>query len=350
MQTFADLEIVVVDDGSTDGSRAVVDEYVGQHPNIAVVTTENRGLGAARNLGATHIRGQLLAFVDSDDTLPRDAYAKLVAALDESGSDFAVGAVQRHRGERRLPLTPRQRDLHRERRLGVTADEFPEILADVFAWNKVFRRSFWERAQMSFPEGVRYEDQVALTRAFLVANRFDVVEAPVYLWRLREDSSSITQRRHELADLQDRLVTKRSSLDLTRALGSPAVLRRFYNDALSMDLPSYFWEIPRCDETYWRLLSSGLRDLWAAGPPFTESTLPVQHRLVAWLVAQDRRSEAEAVLGFVKEHRPDLPVDEREGHQVALLPYHDDPEADIPAELYRLTEHDAALHRRARTG
>jgi CDP-glycerol glycerophosphotransferase len=247
-------------------------------------------------------------------------------------------------------LTPRQRDLHRERRLGVTVDEFPEILADVFPWNKVFRRSFWEGAQMSFPDRVRYEDQVALTRAFLVAERFDVVRAPVYLWRLRDDSSSITQRRHELGDLQDRMSTKRASLDIARALGSPAVLRRFYNDALSMDLPSYFWEIPGCDETYWRLLSSGLKDLWAAGPPFTESTLPVQHRLVAWLVVAGRRSEAETVLSFVQAHRPDLPVDERDGHQVALLPYCDDPDSGIPAELYRLTEHDAGLIRRARAG
>jgi hypothetical protein len=279
--------------------------------------------------------------------LPKKAYAAMVDALDQSGSDFVVGAAQRLREGRRLPLTQRQAMLHRHRRLGVGLDEFPEMLADVFAWNKVFRRSFWDRAQISFPEGVRYEDQPALTKAFLLAQSFDVLRAPVYFWRVRDDRSSITQRRHEVADLRDRLETKRSSLDLVRRFGSPGVLRTFYSDALPMDLAHYFRAIPDCDDDYWQVLTAGLRDLWTQGPSFAETTLPVQHRVIAWLVTQARRAEAAEVMEFAVHNRP-LPVAERDGAAVALLPFVDDPGAGIPAELYRLSAAERAARERRR--
>ena len=94
-QTFADLELVLVDDGSRDGSRAVVESYLERDPRLRLVTTPNRGLGAARNLGVQHCRGELLAFADSVDIVPPEAYAALGSTLDRTGSDFVVGAAQR---------------------------------------------------------------------------------------------------------------------------------------------------------------------------------------------------------------------------------------------------------------
>jgi glycosyltransferase involved in cell wall biosynthesis len=347
-QTFADFELVLVDDGSTDGSRAVVDRYLSRDPRIRVVTTPNRGLGAARNLGVQHCRGELLAFADSDDVVPAEAYAVMVSTLDRTGSDFVVGATQRLRGDRRMPLTRRQATLHRERRLKVTADQAPEMLADVFAWNKVYRRAFWDRHALRFPEGVHYEDQPTSTKAFLVADSFDVLRAPVYLWRVRDDRTSITQRRHEIADLRDRFLTKRTSLDLVLAMGSAPVVQRFYDDGLSIDLPNYFRELPDCDDDYWRLLSRSVRELWSDGPSFATSTMPVQHRVVAWLVVNDRRADATSVVEFANAHLPDLPVAEYDGALVAALPFWDDPAAGVPPELYRLDEQEIEAYERRR--
>ena len=90
--------------------------------------------------------------------------------------------------------------------------EHPEILGDVFAWNKVFRRTFWDGAGLAWPEGVRYEDQPTTTRAYLAARAFDVLPEVVYHWRIRYDGTSITQQRSSVRDLADRLATKRMSL------------------------------------------------------------------------------------------------------------------------------------------
>ncbi len=346
-QSFGDLEVVIVDDGSTDGSHAVAQRYADSHANVRLVTTENQGLGAARNTGVGHARGELLAFADSDDTVLPGAYAAMVSTLEESGSDFVVGAVVRNFGEDRPSMSPRQQVRHQQRRLAITADDFPAILGDVFAWNKVFRREFWDRAALSFPERVRYEDQPVLTRAYLAARTFDVIRRPVYLWRIREDSTSITQRRHELDDLRDRFLTKRRSLQTVRELGSPAVLEAFFLDGLAMDMPGYIGNIPGCSDDYWELLQQETASLWDGAPSFALVKLPPAHRLALWLVANDRRAEAETVARFAAEHRPpDVPVLDRGDEMVAQLPFWDDSAAAIPSELFRLQPHECEARRR----
>lgn len=345
-QSFRDLEVVVVDDGSTDRSGEIVRQYAERHANVRVVTTANQGLGAARNTGVRHARGELVAFADSDDAVLPEAYDAMVSVLDESGSDFVVGAFKRNFGDGPPAMPPRQRALHRQRRLATTVDDFPEALGDVFAWNKVFRREFWDRAEMSFPEQIRYEDQPALTRAYLLARSFDVIKRPVYLWRIRHDGTSITQGRADLDDLRDRFATKRSSLETVRSLGSAHVLRTFYLDGLMMDMPVYFANIPGCDDAYWQMLHTEMRELWGGAPSFAHATIPVAHRLTAWLVADDRRAQAETVAAFAQQHRPlDVPVHERDGEMVAELPFWDDASAAIPPELFRLQEHEQAVRR-----
>src|SRR5512139_3799743 len=70
-QTFDDFEVLLVDDGSPDGSRAIAERYAAADPRLRVVTRPNGGLGAARNTGIREARGRYLTFVDSDDVVPR---------------------------------------------------------------------------------------------------------------------------------------------------------------------------------------------------------------------------------------------------------------------------------------
>src|SRR5689334_20068273 len=90
-QTFDDLEVVLVDDGSTDDSRAIAEEFCARDPRFRIVTQENQGLGPARNTGVKHAEGEYITFVDSDDLVPRYAYELMVGSLDETGSSFAAG-------------------------------------------------------------------------------------------------------------------------------------------------------------------------------------------------------------------------------------------------------------------
>jgi len=296
-QDGVDLQVVVVDDGSPDGSGAIADQYAARDDRVTVLHVPNGGLGAARNVGTEHVlghgTGDYLGFLDSDDVLPPGALATLASALEESASDFVTGSIARweHDG---LHEPPWMRRLHRERRVGITASEHPEILGDVFAWNKLFRTSFWRDQGLEWPEGVRYEDQPTTTRAYL-AGTFDVVPDVVYHWRIRQDGSSITQQRASVDDLRDRWRTKRMALDAVQEYDDPGTSAYFRDRVLAGDLHRYFVEIPDASDEWWRLLVDGIHDLWD-DRSLVRSGLPPVHRLVGWLVEHERRDDAARVV------------------------------------------------------
>ena len=293
-QTHRRWEAVIVDDGSTDRTGEIADEWAHRDNRISVIHAVNGGLGAARNLGTHQVRGDYLAFLDSDDVLPPTAYADLVGALDRSGSDFATGSIVRWEGDLVEPRWMRR--LHNPPLHGARVEDRPEILGDVFAWNKVFRRSWWDAQALTWPEGVRYEDQPTTTRAFL-GGTFDVLDEVVYHWRIRE--GSITQTRaSSVQDLADRWETKRRALASVRAHGSTAVEEVFVDRVLAGDLWRYFLLVPGATDEWWRLLRAGVLDLWGQRS-LVHSGLPPVHRLAGWLVEQDRRAEVTALMEWL---------------------------------------------------
>src|SRR5262245_34222035 len=197
-QTYGDLEVVMVDDGSTDGSAAIAAHHAERDPRLRLVRQANHGLGHARNTGAAAASGEFLAFADSDDRLPADALELLLASLERTGSDFATGNIHRFTSTRTWPA-PFLRKTFLRRRARTHVSRFRWLLSDRMAQNKLWRRSFWDEHGLRFPEGVLHEDIPVVVPAHFQARSVDVVSRPVYLYRMREDGElSITQRRAEL--------------------------------------------------------------------------------------------------------------------------------------------------------
>ncbi|KQT93601.1 hypothetical protein ASG49_00935 [Marmoricola sp. Leaf446] len=331
------LEVVCVDDGSTDGSGDLVAAWSRSDPRVVAVHQENAGLGAARNRGVQHATGDLLTFADSDDVVPAGAYAALVGSLLSSRSDLAVGALERFT-DQRTSMGPLMRENHRHPRTGTSVLEQPLLLADVFAVNKVYRRAFWDDAGARFPVGTRYEDQPTLTRVLLAARAVDVLGEVVYRWRTRSDGSSITQGRGDVADLTDRMATKQDSTEVVLAAGADQLVDDWFGRILPVDMWEYFRAAPEASEEYWRLLVEGVRALWPPGVRGFETTqVPVQQRLMGVLVAQDRRADLVRLLAAVDERGVRAAGD---GERVVDLPFAGD--ADVPAAAWTLSDRDLA--------
>lgn len=223
-QGMADFEVILVDDGSQDGSRAVAEEYVARDDRFRIVTQENQGLGPARNTGMREARGEYLTFVDSDDVVPRDAWQLMVDRLDGSGADFAAGNALRFNSD-----GVRQSFTHTEPfaadRAGTTIRDFPALAHDRMVWNKVYRRTFWERHGFEFPP-IMYEDYPVTLRAHLVAGSVEVLRDPVLLWRERDaGEQSITQRVFEPGNIADRVASALMVLDVLDTHDVPAPVR-----------------------------------------------------------------------------------------------------------------------------
>ncbi|MGW6916402.1 glycosyltransferase family 2 protein [Kitasatospora sp. NPDC054939] len=255
-QTFEDFECVMVDDGSTDGSAALAEAYAAKDSRFRLVKQHNQGLGAARNTGYRHIdpAAEYLAFVDSDDTLPPGAYELMVGTLDGTGSDFCTGKALRLRLAGYFPSGAHTKPFT-ETRLKTHISEVPSLVTDRTAWNKVYRRSFFDEVGVLYPEGILYEDAPVSVPHHYIAKSVDVLADPIYHWRMRETAGdlSITQVKTDPKVVVDRV----RSMELVREWlqGRPEPefrdhLRSYDHNCLVEEIPMYFWSVPDGDRAY----------------------------------------------------------------------------------------------------
>jgi CDP-glycerol glycerophosphotransferase len=212
-QTYRDFEVVLVDDGSRDGSAEVARQFCAQDRRFRIVTQQNQGLGPARNTGVQHSQGEYLTFVDSDDLVSRHAYEIMIRSLDDTSSSLAAGNARRFNNTSGV----RQSYVHRipfaKERLATHVFEYPPLALDRMVWNKVYRRDFWDQFRFEFP-AIRYEDYPVTLRGHIEAITVDCIAAPVYYWRERESGESITQQKFQYANLLDRVTSAEMVFDL----------------------------------------------------------------------------------------------------------------------------------------
>ena len=197
-QEHQGCEVIVVDDGSTDGTAALLERY----PDVKVVHQENRGMSTARNRGLDEARGEYILFVDSDDLLTAGALETLVAEL--SGEDIiAFNAKKLHdaTGEQTYHPTIREPETTDgwtyfcRHRLESTDIHF------VCIWQRAYRRQFLIDNNLRFADGIlRAEDDLFTTQAMLAAKTLRTITPCLYIYRIRANSITTTVDRRRFDD------------------------------------------------------------------------------------------------------------------------------------------------------
>lgn len=340
-QTLQEMELIVVDDGSTDSSPEILAAYAARDPRFVLLQTHsNGGPGAARNRGIAAATGRYITFLDSDDTIPRTAYEQMVQTLERTGSDFALGAVRRVRhGKRTVPAWTR--NVHTVERLAVTIDDFPDAMQDVIACNRMFRRAFWNERIGLFEEGVAYEDHVPMVAAYLRASTFDVLSAFTYNWRIRENATSMGQQKHRTANLHDRLRAERDALHLVANEASAPVRAAWLGRVINTDLPVFVPAALVAGDDYRAALGAAAADFLALAGPDALRHARADRKLTTALVAAGRWDEVDRLTQYVRLNGilPETTV--TDGKVIATLPFGRD--LDLPIETYELGEHQSAL-------
>ena len=278
--------------------------------------------------------------------LPPNAYELLLGALEQTGSDFATGNVQRLTRWGTFQANFLARTFTRTE-LATHVTRFRPLLADRIAWNKLFRRSFWDAQGYEFPEGRIHEDIPVIIPAQFAAKSVDVISDPVYYWRIREGGDlSITQRRLELKALNDRMQAVEEVSAYLEAHG-PRGAKRWYEESVVADdlrlppqrarprrrrLPA---AVPRARQRLPR------RRLAARLPPAAAID-----RLKWHLVRRKLLPELLEVLRFQKEDLSTTPPVRVRRRWYGDYPFRDDPRLKIPASVYRLVNADlpGAVH------
>ncbi|MEO5876496.1 MAG: glycosyltransferase, partial [Streptosporangiaceae bacterium] len=337
-QTWRDFEVVMVDDGSTDGSAALAAAFAARDPRFRLVRQANAGPGAARNTGVGQARGEFLAFVDSDDLVPPYALEYLLASLRRTGSDFATGHVQRFDGQGVVSRWKVLRDSHASTALGTHVDRRESLLRDRLVTNKLWRRSFWDAHGMRFPEGVLYEDTPVAVPAHFLARAVDVLSHPVYLWRIRPDGDkSITQDRFVGNALENRFEAAMAVREFLLGHGMAAQAARWDHTVAGDDLLVFLNVLDEGDDGYrGRFLDLALDYLATIGPAALVG-LPAIERLKWHLVGERRLPELLEVLAFHKAGEVRRSTAVRKGRRLyGDYPFLGDPAIGVPDEVYRL--------------
>lgn len=200
-QTYPDLEILLVDDGSPDGCPQLCDAYAAQDPRIRVVHKKNGGLSDARNAGLEAATGEYIGFVDSDDLIEAEMYQTLLDELQRSGADLVICKYDEIDSRTGNPL-PRGSELKTECLSGEQALEKlnARYYGDyVVAWNKLYSRKALRG--IHFPVGKIHEDQFVAHRIFANCDTVACIDRPLYHYMKRE--ASITNQALSAKRLDD---------------------------------------------------------------------------------------------------------------------------------------------------
>ena len=201
-QTYSHLEIIVIDDGSTDGSGVICDEFAKRDERIKVVHQQNRGLSSARNAGLDIMNGEAVAFLDPDDSYHPDYIKVMAEAMENENADIVVCKYTVHDADKSLIRT-RKETAHPSIKAGTyRRTEALQALVDGTingaVWNKLYRNGLGENIR--FPNGHNYEDIDATLKVFDICSSVVVLNQPLYHYLKRPGSITDTVSEANLRD------------------------------------------------------------------------------------------------------------------------------------------------------
>ena len=201
-QTYKNLEIILIDDGSKDRCGRICDEYAKRDSRIRVIHKENAGVVNARNDGIKYATGDFISFIDSDDWIAGDAYEILYQGLKKYGADCAVGgcvnvverngrcAVHKQRKAGHKPSAVCESSSQAMRRV---------LLNGSAVWNRLFKREVFDTIR--FPSDRINDDEVVALHAYAECEKIVFLDKDTYFYRIRKNSittSSFSLRKMDI--------------------------------------------------------------------------------------------------------------------------------------------------------
>lgn len=192
-QTYKNLEIIIIDDGSTDKSGEICDEYIKIDNRIKVIHQQNKGLSGARNIGLETATGKYIMFIDSDDTFKLDACENLYNYIERTNADYVVGNYTNMDEDGTCWEKPVfDKNKYVEFKLSIEDYTHSFYTMNSGVWNKIFRKSFLDELQVKFVERVPAEDAIFTTYCFIKSKNVYYTPKVVYNYRLRYSDSIST--------------------------------------------------------------------------------------------------------------------------------------------------------------
>lgn len=260
-QTLSDIEIICVNDSSTDGSLSILEEYAKKDPRIQVVTQPNGGAGAARNKGLSMAKGKYLSFLDSDDFFESDMLELAYKKAEEDKADFVVFNSDQYYTDKKkfveVPWTLRIKELppympfnHRQ----MTDNIFKVFVG--WAWDKLYSREFVENNHLLFQEQRTSNDMLFVFSAVAIAKRISIVNKVLAHQRRDAKDSLSKTRENSWYCFYDALTALRDRLQ------AEGIYKETEKDYINYALHAVLWNINTLAEPTRSKLIDKLKQEW----------------------------------------------------------------------------------------
>lgn len=201
-QTYENLEIILVDDGSVDNCPMICDNYARVDARIKVIHKENGGLSSARNVGIEIATGEYIAFVDGDDYILPNMCERMLSEMRASEADIVMCSY--------LNVDKNGNFLDNAKISAWFGSGIDLLKTDGlrynYAWNKLYRKVIFD--EIRFPDGKLFEDMYIMHNVFQKARKVSIIPDALYVYRKREDSISADLASHRRIDFIEALVER----------------------------------------------------------------------------------------------------------------------------------------------
>ena len=204
-QTYKNLEIIIIDDGSNDGSENICDEYKKKDKRIKLVHQKNKGLSAARNKGLDIMKGKYVAFLDSDDAYHPEMIEKLYNTIIKNQADCALCNYTVQKSNRNLSINNIDRynkKINIETGLYYTKNALKNLISEkinIAVWNKLYKSNLFDN--IKFPEGHVHEDRITNMLVFEKIKKVYVINELLMIHHINNNSISHTYTNQNIKDL-----------------------------------------------------------------------------------------------------------------------------------------------------
>lgn len=203
-QTLREIEIIVINDGSKDGSLNIIKSYAQNNSNIVIIDRENRGISASRNEGIEHANGKYIGFVDSDDYVELNMFEQLYNVIENNSADIVVCNYKIFNENNSSVIyeeVTSKTDIN-------TFKKNPRMVNDIhyMPWNKLYKRELFDC--VTFPINTKYEDLSTIIKVFSKANKIVPCKEFLYNYLLNENGETLTidERIFDIIDILNDIV------------------------------------------------------------------------------------------------------------------------------------------------
>lgn len=205
-QTYRNIEVIIVNDGSTDQSLEVISDLICSHHNIKVINQKNQGLSVARNTGIDAATGKYIAFVDADDKIKPDFVSSLYKIADKTGADIVRGSFRDFNGNIPKGWVP---DFNVPTNCGtIVLDQFLSSNISFVVWSSIYRLDFINSNHIRFTPGILLEDGDFTARAYMLAKLVATSPEPNYAYRIRPGSILTTNNAQKMSLSEEKIISQ----------------------------------------------------------------------------------------------------------------------------------------------